>query len=444
MSELTPPTTEANGTESVRTGRAGRLLGHLKTVGPGLVVALTWVGAGDLVENTVAGGNYGYALLWVIPLSLVFRFFLVSTIARYPLFNVHGDTSIVRGIVRLRPALGYVFGAALLLYCYINMAFMLSGVGTSLEALTGGTINRFWGAVLGVLTIVILVGRGVYSTLETAFKIILAVLSLAFVVAVALVGVDWPALASGLVGFELPPDVGLFSSGLLLLSLVMASVGSLANLIYPQMMEEKGWTTPQHRRKQQLDLLFGTVAVAFLGVMMWIVGAEVLHGGPPATTDRQIAGALGGAIGPVGTYIFYFGLLAATWTTAAGVLFSISKLAVQSFRTARNAARDNIEAPVDTRGGLYRLFLAVGLSALVWSLPWAPGFAALTVALVTFQAPMLVLTVVVLLVVLNRTSMMGTRRNRWWENAVLVVLLGFTLFACYHGFADAVSLIVAG
>lgn len=441
MHDHTTSTTEQEPAHQGRARRGGRLLGHLRTVGPGLVVALTWVGAGDLVENTVAGGNYGYALLWVIPISLVFRFFLVSTIARYPLFNVHGDTSIIRGIVRLRPALGYVFGAALLLYCYINMAFMLSGVGTSLEALTGGAVGRFWGAVLGAVTIVILVGRGVYSTLETAFKIVLGLLSLAFVVAVAMVGVDWPALASGLVGFELPPDAGLFSSGLLLLSLVMASVGSLANLIYPQMMEEKGWTTPRHRRRQQLDLLFGTVAVAFLGVMMWIVGAEVLHGGPPATTDRQIAGALGGAIGPVGTYIFYFGLLAATWTTAAGVLFSISKLAVQSFGTARNARRGDITAPVETRGTLYRVFVGVGLTALVWSLPWTPGFAALTVALVTFQAPMLVLTVVVLLVVLNRTSMMGTRRNRWWENVALAVLLGFTLFACYHGFTDAVSII---
>ena len=59
----------------------------------------------------------------------------------------------------------------------------------------------------------------------------------------ALVGVDWSALAGGLVGFRLPPDFGVFNSGLLLLSLVMSSVGSLANLIYPQVMEEKGWTS---------------------------------------------------------------------------------------------------------------------------------------------------------------------------------------------------------
>lgn len=433
---------EPTGTSSADVSEPKRnWFSYVRTVGPGLVVALTWVGAGDLVENATAGGNYGYALLWVIPISLVFRFFLVSTIARYPLFNVRGDTSIIRGIVRLSPWLGYIFGAALVLYCYINMAFMLNGVGTSLNALTGGLLDRFWGSIIGVVTIVLLVGRGVYSRLEVAFKILLAVLSATFILAVILVGVDWGGLAAGLVAFEMPENFGAYNSGLLLLSLVMASVGSLANLIYPQMMEEKGWTTPKHRKQQLLDLAFGTIAVAFLGITMWIVGAEVLFGGPPVETDADIASALGHAIGPIGTYIFYFGLLAATWTTAAGVLFSISKLSVQSFRTATLARRGDFDNSVKTNGRFYQVVVVIGLSAVIWSLPWAPGFAALTIALVTFQAPMLVLTIIALLVLLNRKSIMGRQKNRWWENVGLVILLGFTFFACYHGLEDAVLLI---
>lgn len=46
---------------------------YLRSLGPGIVVALSWVGTGDLIDNSVAGGNYGYALLWVLPLSLVLR-----------------------------------------------------------------------------------------------------------------------------------------------------------------------------------------------------------------------------------------------------------------------------------------------------------------------------------------------------------------------------------
>ncbi|MBK1787453.1 Ldh family oxidoreductase [Prauserella cavernicola] len=101
------------------------------------------------------------------------------------------------------------------------------------------------------------------------------------------------------------------------------------------------------------------------------------------------------------------------------------------------------ESQVDGRGRRYRIFLVIGLSAVVWSLPWAPGFTALTIALVSFQAPMLVLTIGALLFMLNRSSMTGTRRNRWWENTIVAVLLGFTIFACYHGFEDAIALIIA-
>ncbi|WP_219419818.1 hypothetical protein [Pseudonocardia nigra] len=44
---------------------ADNFLAYVKAFGPGIVVALSWVGTGDLIDNSVAGGNYGYALLWV-------------------------------------------------------------------------------------------------------------------------------------------------------------------------------------------------------------------------------------------------------------------------------------------------------------------------------------------------------------------------------------------
>ena len=40
------------------------LLGRLGIVGPGIVVAVTGVGAGDMVTSLVAGTSFGTALLW--------------------------------------------------------------------------------------------------------------------------------------------------------------------------------------------------------------------------------------------------------------------------------------------------------------------------------------------------------------------------------------------
>ncbi len=62
-------------------------LQYLRSIGPGIVIAVTWLGAGDLVDSAVAGGNYGYALMWAMALALFVRFVFVSIIAKYQLCN---------------------------------------------------------------------------------------------------------------------------------------------------------------------------------------------------------------------------------------------------------------------------------------------------------------------------------------------------------------------
>ena len=51
-----------------------------------------------------AGANYGYSLLWVFVVAVLFRFLFVSLIARYQLCNQHGE-GVLDGLARLHPAL---------------------------------------------------------------------------------------------------------------------------------------------------------------------------------------------------------------------------------------------------------------------------------------------------------------------------------------------------
>ena len=64
---------------------------YLRSMGPGIIVVLTWLGAGDIVECGVWGGNYGYALMWLLVVALMMRFLFVSLIAKYQLCNQHGE-----------------------------------------------------------------------------------------------------------------------------------------------------------------------------------------------------------------------------------------------------------------------------------------------------------------------------------------------------------------
>ena len=50
---------------------------YVRAMGPGLLVAMAWLSAGDLVSASVSGSTYGYALMWALVLALFARFFFV-------------------------------------------------------------------------------------------------------------------------------------------------------------------------------------------------------------------------------------------------------------------------------------------------------------------------------------------------------------------------------
>ena len=49
-------------------------LSFLKLAGPGLVVAATGIGSGDVVAATVGGARYGVILLWPIAIGAFFKY----------------------------------------------------------------------------------------------------------------------------------------------------------------------------------------------------------------------------------------------------------------------------------------------------------------------------------------------------------------------------------
>jgi len=417
---------------------ADNFLAYIKAFGPGIVVALSWVGTGDLIDNSVAGGNYGYALLWVLPLSLVFRFVFVNALGKYPLYNVQEDPSIVRGIARTHPAFGWLMLISFVLYTHILMAFTLSGVGVALEGLFGG-LPPFWWSVIGALSVFAVTLKGAYRLIEQIFKVILAVMVLTFVVGIVLVGINWGELVQGF-AFRLPPQQGLFDSGLVASSLVLATLGSMANLFYPEFLREKGWTTPAHRKVQQYDLLFGTVVVLFLGVAVWAIGAEVLFGSQGVSEAGDIADALGVAVGPVGPYIFYLGLLGAAWTTVAGSIFALSKMVVEALHVVRPERGQRYSGETTaTKDPVYRWMILWGLLAVLWSLPNAPGFIVLVVVSHVLTSPFLLLIVIALIVMLNRKDIMGIYTNSWKENVGLGLVAVFVAAAAAQGIGQAIG-----
>ena len=48
----------------------------LRLVGPGIVIAVTGVGAGDMISSLVAGADFGTILIWAIVVGALLKFAL--------------------------------------------------------------------------------------------------------------------------------------------------------------------------------------------------------------------------------------------------------------------------------------------------------------------------------------------------------------------------------
>src|SRR5215212_9398220 len=80
----------------VTSERAGRVeaptsLGsRLRQVGPGIVIAVTGAGAGDMVSSLVAGTDFGMVLLWAVVLGAILKYSLTEEIGRW--YRASGST----------------------------------------------------------------------------------------------------------------------------------------------------------------------------------------------------------------------------------------------------------------------------------------------------------------------------------------------------------------
>src|SRR5688500_8000559 len=65
----------------------------LRQVGPGLILAGSIVGTGELIATTNLGAKVGFALLWLVILSCLVKVFVQIELGRYAISS--GDTTLV-------------------------------------------------------------------------------------------------------------------------------------------------------------------------------------------------------------------------------------------------------------------------------------------------------------------------------------------------------------
>lgn len=396
----------------------------IKLAGPGLVVAATGIGSGDVVSATVGGARYGVVLLWCIALGAFFKFVLSEGIARWQLAT---DTTVLEGWAEHLPAwVKIYFGVYLLVWTVAVSAALTNACGLGIANLTGGAISQPWGAVLHSLIGFAFVSLGGYGKFEKMMKLLVGVMGFSILLC-AVVTLQHPAAAvSGLVVPTIPPG-----SGGYVLSLIGGIGGSITMLSYNYWMREE-----KIRGAERLSYVRGDVAVAYIftaifGLSIMLIADRAFFSAGVTISDAQavpkMAEMLGTLLGTFGVYAYSVGFWAAVFASLLGVWQSVPYLYADYYGVMTKAAPEQRLELTKVSSTPYRLALIfITLAPLPFAFVGRPLFIIVGYTIVgSLFVPFLAAT---LLYLNNRVHWTSTvPRNHWATNVLLVAILA--LFA---------------
>ena len=157
----------------------------LRKFGPGIMLMMTGIGTSHLVTAPVAGGRFGYALLWCLPIAYVFKYYGFEMAIRFThatgrsILDAYATawkkipvwyvliTTIIQSAVGQAGRL--VAAAAVVFY------FFRRYVGFDIQGVDDDGELAVYGLILGILSVVIIM-RGRYAVVELATKIAAGVL----------------------------------------------------------------------------------------------------------------------------------------------------------------------------------------------------------------------------------------------------------------------------
>ena len=401
-------------------------------IGPGILVAATGVGAGDLATAAFTGSALGLTVLWAVVLGSFFKFVLNEGLARWQLAT---GTTLIEGCYdRFGQTAKWLFLVYLLIWSFLVGGALMSAIGVTchaifplfgMDAAQANQDKIFYGVLHSVVAI-ILVQLGGYRLFERVMSICIGVMFVIVVVTAVAICPSWPQAASGLLVPRIP------SGGVMWTLALMGGVGGTVTVLnYGYWIREKGRTGADALKTCRIDLATGYLVTAVFGLGMVIIGSslEELQGGGAGLIVKiahQLESSLGRA-GTIARWAFLVGTWGAVVSSLLGVCQGIPYLFADVWSLRPGAARSDND--VDTTSIPYRGFLyAIALIPIVGLMTFDFQTMQKTYAVVgALFVPMLA---AVLLVLNGRVALVGAQlKNSRLTSVVLVAILLFFLTA---------------
>jgi NRAMP (natural resistance-associated macrophage protein)-like metal ion transporter len=386
-----------------RIGRT-RLLLFLAILGPGLITASADNDAGGIATYSVAGGRYGYSMLWALALLIISLAVTQEMGARMGLVSGQGLAALIRERFRVRVAL-----LAMTAMIIANLGTTISefaGIASSFE-LFG--VSKYYTVPAMALFIWLLVVRGSYKTAERVFLVFSA-----FYVTYVLSGImaqpDWGAAVRG----TLVPSFQLNSAYILLfIAFVGTTITPWGQFFIQAYVVDKG-ISRDHYRYTRNEVILGALVTTVVAFFIIVACAATIHtAGVDITSAEDAALALEPLAGRFASSLFAFGLLNASVLAAAILPLATAYAFCEAFGFESGMGRSFREAPFFH--GLFTLFIILG--ALVAMVPGLPLFPIMIIAQ-SINGMLLPFILIFVMVIINDRRIMGDFVNSRSQNVI--------------------------
>ena len=383
-------------------------------IGPGFLVAAAFIGPGTIVTASRAGAGYGTVLLWAVLFSVVATVILQNMAARVGLAGRRGFAEAIRDSVANRLIRSGVLGLIAVTILIGNAAFQtgnLLGASLGVSLLTGlpqGLLVALVGGLAGAVLM-----TGTYKTIQNALVGLVALMSVVFCLVAVLSAPSPSQLLSGLLLPRVPPGA---------LLTVLALIGTTVipyNLFLHASSSLERWPDAARNddniRESRRDTLFSVSLGGLTTAAVVIAASPLLGEGADAADAATVAARLEPLLGRAAPVFFGIGLFSAGLTSA-----------ITAPLAAAYAAGGALGWGADLKSGRFRLLWGfVLLTGMFCGLVLGASPYQIILLAQAGNAVVLPLTLVLLLIVANRTQIMGRHRNSRLANVLgaLVVLV---------------------
>jgi manganese transport protein len=359
----------------------------LRRIGPGIVLAASIVGSGEVIATTTLGAQVGFAALWIVLASCAIKPVVQAELGRFTIAT--GSTGL-EGFDRVpgpRAGVNWLVWAwaITVTLTLMQVGGMYGGVAQVLHILTPAVSVNLWVAICLAVTLAVLLGGG-YERIERFAIVKVGLFTLLTVCAAAVLmrrsgAVGVSDLASGL-SFELP------AAGLMTAIAVfgITGVGATELVMYPYWCIEKGyarhvgpgdssaaWLARARGwiRVMHVDIVCSLLIYTLATTAFYLLGAGVLHrmGLVPASRDTVavLSQIYTQTLGGWALWVFYAGVVVTLYGTIFASTAAHARLFADVVRIVGVYERDDARGRVRWRNR-FVVALATIPAVLYWLL----------------------------------------------------------------------------